>query len=659
MSFPPHFLETLRTRVSLADVVGKRVIYDRRKSNPRRRDYWGCCPFHGEKTPSFHVDDAKGFYHCFGCGVSGDAISFVQQIENVSFAEAVERLAAEAGLAVPQQDPREARRQEARRSLGEVLELAQRHFVVALAGSAGEAARAYLAGRQCSPALQRTFEIGYAPAGRTSLFDALTRQGVDGDLMAQAGLVSFAEGRQPLDRFRDRIMFPIRDARERLVGFGGRILTQGSDAPKYLNSPETALFDKGRLLFNHARARKALRETGTLVVVEGYMDVIALHGAGLVHAVAPLGTALTEDQLALLWRETAEPILCFDGDMAGQRAASRALDLALPHVAAGRSLRFVLLPDGQDPDDLARRGGKAALEAILGAPVALVDLLFERERAAAPYDTPERRADLERRLLGAARRISDPGVRTHYERALRERLRALFTPPPMGAYAAQRRGQEGGGRRGIARPMARMEGVSPFLKRNLLAQEALRIPARGSVCGVDPAQVRSLVETLEACLLLVLVEHPELIERVAETLAQIHFVSRKLDKIANELIHLVSDGGLDTQALRDHLKTFDIHGAVSDVAGRSFLQQRSASWAGQSPSDCEQLFCGFAARHDRAVKLRVEIEEAQAAAIGEDPEAERHLLRLKALLAERRSLEMEQFGPRDDMSLTSGRIEIE
>ena len=654
MSFPHHFLETLRDRVSLAEVVGRYVSFDRRKSNPRKRDYWACCPFHGEKTPSFHVDDMKGFYHCFGCGVSGDAISFVQQIDNVSFAEAVERLAETAGLPVPAPDPRTAKREEARRSLTDVLEMTQRLFVQALAGRGGEGARAYLDRRGCAPKSQHAFEIGYAPAGRTVLFEALKAQGIDGDLMAQAGVVSFSDERGALDRFRDRVMFPIRDARERLVGFGGRILTEGTDAPKYLNSPETALFNKGRLLFNHARARKAQREAGTLVVVEGYMDVIALASAGIDYAVAPLGTALTEDQLALLWRETQEPIMCFDGDSAGLRAAYRALDLALPHVRAGQSLRFVLLPEGKDPDDLVRGGGRDAALAVLGAPVALVDLLWERECAASPHDPPERRADLERRLMMAARRIGDPGVRAHYETALRTRLRELFAPPPaMGAGTRAGFGQQRPFVRGGGRP-APLEGVSPLLKRNPLARAALMTAASGPLMTGAPAASLTLMEDLEGILILLLAECPEVIEHVAETLSNIHFSSPKLDNIAGKLIHLLADRGLDSAAWQDHLESCGIQSAIAEIASRPVLRRMRGMWAGHPAAEAEQVWRRFAARHDRAVKLWAEIEEAHAAAIADDTDAERHLLRLKALLAERQSLEMEQLGPRDGPSLTPG-----
>ncbi len=444
---------------------------------------------------------------------------------------------------------------ERRAALAEVLEAAQSFFVAALRGQEGAEARAYLAGRGCGPELWQSFELGYAPASRTALFDHLKRAGYKEPLMVEAGLVIADAERGAYDRFRERVIFPIRDARGRLAGFGGRTLSRDPQVPKYLNSPETPLFHKGKLLFNFAAARKAARETGlrraevasaaqagTLIVAEGYMDVIALHGAGFTNAVAPLGTALTEDQLALLWQAAPEPILCFDGDEAGKRAALRAADLALPHVKPGRSLRFALLPEGLDPDDLIRKRGRAAMEACLGSPDALVDFLWEREVAAQPLDTPERRAEFEERLRALVRRIAEPGVRLNYGRAFAERLSALFSS----AFT------KGGTGRRPSPPAA-----SPGLRRSPLVRAGLNNAA------LPPA----FLEEVEGALMATLIALPELLERVGEALTEVSFSAPELDRLSNELIDLTSRGGsLDTLLLKDHLR----NRGLIDAAEESF-----------------------------------------------------------------------------------------
>jgi len=620
MSFPPEFLDELRARVSLAAVVGQRVSFDPRKSNPRRRDYWACCPFHGEKTPSFHVDDAKGFYHCFGCGVSGDAIGFTMAIDNLSFVEAVERLAELAGLALPKRSAKSEEADERRVALAEVLEAARLFFVATLAGKEGAEARTYLEGRGCRPKLWQAFELGYAPTSRTALFDHLKRAGHKEPLMVEAGLVVADAERRAYDRFRERVIFPIRDARGRLVGFGGRTLSRDSNVPKYLNSPETPLFHKGRLLFNFASARKAARETNTLIVAEGYMDVIALHGAGFANAVAPLGTALTEDQLALLWQVSSEPILCFDGDEAGKRAAFRAADLALPHLKPGRSLRFALLPKGMDPDDLLRKRGRAAMEACLNCPDALVDFLWEREVAAQPLDTPERRAEFEERLRALVRRIADPGVRLNYGHAFAERLSALFSSSM---------GVKGGAGRRPSAPAA-----SPGLRRSPLVRAGLNNAA------LPPA----FLEEVEGALVATLIELPELLERVLEVLTEVSFSAPELDRLSNELIDVTSRGGsLDSLLLKDHLRTRGLIDAAESLFAREVVRRMSANWAGLSVDQAERQWRRAAERLARGRRLRADLEQATAdLSQGED---ESTLLRLRALVQEWQALTTETLAP--------------
>lgn len=631
MSFPPSFLEELRDRVQLSDVVGRRVSFDRRKSNPRKRDFWACCPFHGEKTPSFHVDDGKGYYYCFGCGAKGDAITFVQQIDNVSFVEAIERLAGEAGIALPARDPRAQAEAVHRRTLVDALEAGQRLFVQALKDSAiGAPARRYLEGRACGPHLWDAFGLGFAPAARTRLADTLTREGFTAETLIEAGIVARDDAGALYDRFRERVIFPIRDARERLVGFGGRSLIRDPQVPKYLNSPETALFDKGRLLFNLGPARRAAREAQTLLVVEGYMDVIALHGAGVRHAVAPLGTALTEDQLRLLWQTAAEPILCFDGDEAGQRAAQRALELALPHLAPGRSLRFVVLPNGQDPDDLARQGGDT-LQRLLAEPRPLIDVLWERERDAEPLDTPERRAGLEQRVEAAVRRIGDNVVRSHYRQALQQRLRATFAPPRPAA------GSVGAGRPSSAR---RIEAGSA-LRRSPLAQTARRLAESAE----DRARLTQFQRDTEVTLTLLLIDHPALLEPLGEALSSIVLKTPTLDRICSELIHLAATGGsLDRVALRNHLTSCGVWDLVERLAADDWVRRMRSKWVGWDPGEAERYWQKAFERQQRARTYRAELEATKADldACGDDRERE------AAVLARLRAMEVRLVGLTDE-----------
>ncbi|MBP0615145.1 DNA primase [Jiella mangrovi] len=426
MRFPPSFLDEIRDRVPISEVIGRRVTFDRKKSQPGRGDYWACCPFHGEKTPSFHCEDQKGRYHCFGCGVSGDHFRFLTELEGLSFPEAVERLAGEAGLAMPERDAASEAREAKRGTLLDALSEAAAFFRQQLHESDGAKARAYLRDRGMDPRTQSSFGLGFAPNSRNRLKEHLAGKGLGKDEIEGAGLVVHGEGISvSYDRFRDRIMFPILDAGEKVVAFGGRAMAADAQA-KYLNSPETEVFHKGEMLFNLAKARRAARDAGTLILVEGYMDVIMLAQAGFHHAVAPLGTAMTERQIELLWRTAGEPILCFDGDAAGLKAANRAAELAMPLLKPGRSLRFALLPQGKDPDDLVREGGPEAFTQVLSAARPLADLVWMRETQGGNFDTPERRAELEYRMKGLFRTIGDEAVRRHYLDDLSARLSSFF-----------------------------------------------------------------------------------------------------------------------------------------------------------------------------------------------------------------------------------------
>jgi DNA primase len=538
MALPPGFLDELRARVPISQIVGRRVQWDRRKSNPTRGDLWACCPFHQESTPSFHVEDRKGFYHCFGCGAKGDAISFLREQENMSFMEAVSELAREAGMAMPEADPAAAARAAKARGLADWMEQAVAFYRQHLAGPGGAGARAYIDRRGLSPATVAAFELGAAPAERQALLRHLTGLGAPVSALAEAGLVGVPEdGGQPYDRFRDRLMFPIRDPRGRCVGFGARALREGQE-PKYLNSPETPLFDKSRTLFNLGRARAAAGRAGTVLVVEGYMDVIALCQAGFEHAVAPLGTALTEPQLHAIWRLSSLPILAFDGDKAGQRAALRAIDLALPNMSPSQALRIALLPDGQDPDDLIKSGGRAAVEAVLAAAESPAALMWRREVEDRDLDTPEGRAALDAALRAVLGRIKDGDLRRHYRASFGEQRAALLG---AGREARRRAGDAtrgprvNGGTRGWIAPVAAMPGT----RRSSLASRE--------------TDLTRLSREREAAVLLAILSHPPLLEAHADAIAEASFTQADLAGLRDTVLAIWSgktDGAAALQAWR-------------------------------------------------------------------------------------------------------------
>ncbi len=528
MNLPPGFLEELRDRTSLSQVVGRKVVWDNKKSNPGKGDMWSPCPFHQEKTASFHVDDRKGFYYCFGCHSKGDAINFVRETENVGFMEAIEILAREAGMNVPKASPQEQQRADERKVLVDVMELAVKYFRMQLHSSKGTEARAYLDRRGLPEATQERFEIGFATDDRTALFDALQNKGVTPDKIIDAGLcIKPDDGGKPYDRFRGRIMFPIRDARGRCIAFGGRAMDPNARA-KYLNSNETALFDKGRSLYNHGPAREAAGKADALIVAEGYMDVIALAQAGFNHAVAPLGTAITENQLAMIWRIHPEPVIALDGDKAGIGAAMRLIDLALPLIEAGKSLRFCIMPEGLDPDDLIRAQGAEAMKVLLDSAKPMVDLLWQRETEGKVLDSPERRATLDASLRQAIGQIKDKSLRGHYGAAINERRQTLFNP----AKAQENKGNWQGGysSKKPAWGKTRNEGPTRGTKSSLLAQQGAGIEA--------DARVR------ECAILFGCINHPKLAERFESKLDRSPFISPDLKEIRQALLSLL-DQALD------------------------------------------------------------------------------------------------------------------
>ncbi|MGR3662490.1 MAG: DNA primase [Paracoccaceae bacterium] len=473
MSLPPGFLDELRTRSSLAQVVGRKVSWDQRKSNQGKGDMWAPCPFHQEKTASFHVDDRQGFYYCFGCHAKGDAISFVRETENVGFMEAVEILARETGMQMPARDPKAQEKADRRTELADVMEMAVQFLRLQLKTAAATDAREYLVRRGLSQAAQDRFDIGYAPDNRQAMWSHLTGKGIAPDLIIDAGLAAKPDnGGAPYDRFRGRITFPIRNPRGRCIALGGRAMSADARA-KYLNSPETELFDKGRTLYNHGPAREASGKGQPLIVAEGYMDVIALVEAGFGATVAPLGTAITESQLQLMWRIHPEPIIALDGDTAGLRAAMRLIDLALPLLEAGQSLRFAIMPEGLDPDDLIRAQGAGGMQKLLDQAQPMVQLLWRRETEGKNFDSPERKAALDKTLREALQKIKDPSIRGHYGEAVKQLRWELFRGARKSNKFGNRPWRPGG--RNVPEPTRAATKASAFASGGgLVAEEHLR-----------------------------------------------------------------------------------------------------------------------------------------------------------------------------------------
>ncbi|MGB3739394.1 MAG: DNA primase [Pontixanthobacter sp.] len=455
MALSPQWLDELRARTTLSGIIMRTT-----KLQKAGHEWKACCPFHDEKSPSFTVSDSKGFYHCFGCGAHGDVIRWMTDQRGLEFLDAVKELAAEAGMELPAPDPQYAQRAQQRAGLHEVMQAAQDRFVANLQTEAGLHARDYLVGRGFDPHICERFGFGYAPPDRQAMKAALPNY--DEALLIEGGLRIAVDGKEPYDRFRSRLMLPIHDARGRVIAFGGRILETDTNAPKYLNSPDTPLFDKGRTLYNLHHAGPASRQSGRMIVVEGYMDVIALANAGIDDAVAPLGTALTETQIELLWRLVERPILCFDGDAAGQRAAMRAIGRALPMLKPSHSLDIVRLPEGLDPDDLLKRNGRTALDDLLHDAQSVLDTIWTFERDAQPLHSPEDKAGLKARLLGHVDMIDDGDIRALYRRELLERFSNFAFPP------RERKPWAKGGANGRPHPNLPAK-LSPNAKTALLA----------------------------------------------------------------------------------------------------------------------------------------------------------------------------------------------
>jgi len=608
MRFSDSFLDEIRQRLPISAVVGEHVIWDKRKSQPGRGDYWACCPFHGEKSPSFHADDRKGIYHCFGCGVTGDHFRFLTEKAGLSFPEAVEKLAGMAGVPMPARDERQEAREEARRSLYDVMEVAARYFEAALAHNIGARARGYLFERGVTAQAQTRFRIGFAPDSRNGLKEHLAANGVSAQEMVDTGLVTSRDG-DPLtyDRFRNRVMFPITDFRGRVIAFGGRALTPDVPA-KYLNSPETELFHKRLVLYNGMDARKAARDGKPVVVVEGYLDVIAAVMAGFEGTVAPLGTALTEDHVQLLWRMNDGPILCFDGDSAGLRAAERAAGIVLPLLQPGKTVRIATLPDGLDPDDIIGQQGRDAFADVLDRARSLSDVVWSIETGGIVPETPEARAALEARLRERANSIGDQSVRRHYMQAFDEKLQAFFQPVRPARYDGGNRWGRGGNRPGYGR---RPTGTPRLVVSDTLRNSRLLKP--GKAADASPR---------EAVILMSLINHPPLAETRLEALAELEFGTPSGRNLFAAILDLImADHDISGPDLKAGLGA---RGFGPDIERMEQLLARQGVWqsgAEIAPVDAEIGLKHALALHYKSVQLNKDLKAAEVA-LGVDPSEE-------------------------------------
>lgn len=544
MRYGEGLLEEIRRRTDLVALVGRRVKLVR-----KGRVMWGCCPFHGEKSPSFKVENERRAYKCFGCGAGGDAFKWLMETEGLSFPESVEKLAGEVGVELPKWSPDDEAREQKKKSLYDIVELAAQFYEAQLFDNAGRAARDYLKSRGLDGAAAKQFRLGHAPGNGQALIEFLKGKNVTQDDMIAAGLARPAEDNRPMrDFFYDRLMFPIADGRGRIIAFGGRGLLPDAK-PKYINTGETVLFSKGGNLYNFATARGAAIKSGNIIVAEGYMDVIALVRAGFIHAVAPLGTALTSDQLQLLWRTAPEPTLAFDGDAAGLKAAHRAANLALPALKAGYSLRFAFLPAGEDPDSFLAKSGAMAMQKLLDAALPLSEVLWRTETEGKDFSTPERRAGLEHNLREITAQITDGKIADYYRRDFEQKVFDSFKRRAPVQHAPRQPYDRGAARRGTpfkgqsffekGRPQpGTPEAVSPAVKASLLARAG-----RSGAVTVKEAELAAL-----------LLEDPGLAGRHGEMLAQLTFTDPSLDRLRHELLNLAASGSsLEKTPVLTHL----------------------------------------------------------------------------------------------------------
>ncbi|TMJ28384.1 MAG: DNA primase [Alphaproteobacteria bacterium] len=621
MRFSPQFLDELRARLAVSDVVGRRV-----KLKKSGSEWRGLSPFNKEKTPSFFVNDQKSMWFDFSAGKNGNIFDFLMLTEGLSFPEAVERLAEQAGLPLPKPSREDTARDERRKTLNEIVELAAKFFEDALASRAGARARGYLADRGIDPATQLKFRLGYAANERFALKEHMGKLGVATDAMIEAGLLVAGEDIPlPYDRFRERVMFPISDVRNRVIAFGGRALEKEAQA-KYLNSPETPLFHKGATLYNIASARAAAHKGAQVVAVEGYVDVIAMVQAGYEATVAPLGTALTGDQLVLLWKIADEPMLCFDGDVAGRRAAYRAIDLALPLLKPGKSLKFASLPQGQDPDDLLRAAGRDAVHEVIGGARPLAHMLWMREAEAGSLDTPERRAAFEARLAHVIGSIGDESVRRYYRDEFADRLRRLFAPGDR--PRVRLRSARGG--LGASSPWGRDRNRLPGRKPGNLAWSSPRphpdepYVAASAQLASSPVHRghRAAIPRREALILQAVINHPWLLHDHLEELAEVELRHSEAAKVKAALVDIFAHGSAtDAEAMIVELGRRGL-GEVSERIQKVITTPSVwAAKAGAAPDDVLTTWKQLVGLHRQAHTLAKELRDAEHALGREATEA--------------------------------------
>ena len=645
MRFTPQFLDELKARLPVSEVVGRRVKLVR-----SGREFKGLSPFNKEKTPSFFVNDQKQAWFDFSSGKNGSIFDFVMQSEGVSFPEAVERLAQMAGMPLPKVSREDEARDARRKTLHDVVELAAKFFQDTLASRTGAKARGYLADRGLDPATQLKFRLGFAPAERFALKEHLGSHGIPVEDMVEAGLlISGDDIPLPFDRFRDRVMFPISDLRGRVIAFGGRALEKDAQA-KYLNSPETPLFHKGATLYNIAAARQAAHDGGQkdapIIAVEGYVDVIAMVTAGFPATVAPLGTALTEDQLALLWKMADEPVLCFDGDGAGLRAAYRAVDLAMPRLRPGKSLKFALLPQGQDPDDLVRSGGREAVSEVIAAARPLAGMLWARETEGHSFDTPERRAALEARVNEVTAGIADDAVRKYYRQDFSARLSQFFAPERAQQGDARRRDNWREPRSG-ANWRESGPGGNWRQRRNSEWQrgDAPRPAGRSTPYVVVSQQLasspvhrghRTAVPRREALILQAALNYPWLLHDHLEELASLEFRHADAERLKSALIDIAAHSAghaatLDAEALKAELAARNLTEAIQRIALSITTPSVWGARPEAAPDDVLVTWTQLVALHRQWHSLTRELKDAEQA-LGQDA-SEANYLRLRDVKA--------------------------
>ena len=637
MGFTPDFLDEIRNRLPVSEIVGRKVRLVR-----KGREHTGLCPFHNEKTPSFTVNDDKAFYHCFGCGAHGDVINFVLETEGLSFPETIERLAGQAGLEIPEYTPEDKQRSKVKKTLYDVMEAVAHWFESQLMAQIGSEGRAYIKKRGLTKQTVQKFRLGYSPNDKSALKQAmLARPEFSEEMLIEAGmLIKPDDGGESYDRFRGRIMFPITDRQGRVVAFGGRAMSPNAKA-KYLNSPETPLFHKGRLLYNLSGARKAAFDKGRLLVAEGYMDVIALAQAGFPEAVAPLGTAVTEDQIREMWRLAPEPMMCFDGDKAGQRAAVRVVERTLGLLKPGYSLRFVYLPDGEDPDSFVAGQGSAAFETLLNEGVPLAHVLWNELIGNVNFDTPEQRAGLEQKISRILAEVKDPKIRGYYESDFGQRLKKLFGGefvPEIDLHEqaiskGNRENQQGNWR------------VQPYKKKGWGSQNTEKSIGIPKKTAIVQAKEFSTLDRKRLIILSVL-EHPWLLDRHEEQFAMFDFESEELDKVRNEIIRIASrDSDLESESLRHQLLENGLGQAIEIISKQGVLTARKFIGLTSSKEEAEETWL-----HTLQL-FQLEKLEQDIAMLGSKEMNEEDYARLQALIEELSILKEQQSASLKDLSV--------